>query len=366
MYGAIFLLLGLSLSRAVFCQIGQIDGAKPDILKLQAMAEGGDPLAQLSLGLAYQNGRGVQQSDAIAAEWYRKAALAGNAEAQNDLGVMYMNGWGLQKDKPEALRWYHLAVRQKNAHAMFNLGTAYYNGDGTGIDDARAYAWFLLAEDNGSVSARDAVARAEKELGPTTLIVGIDDVAEMFFKGDELNRDPDEGVRWLRKAAGNGDVHSQLVLAGTLIDGIFVPPNYVEAREWCEAALKQKSAGGALCLGDIYRKGLGTPRDPTKALALLRQAADSGIERAMMEAADMLASGEGGKVDREESFIYLVRAILDGEQSAQSKAAEVCSQMSSKEWKRTRGETKRRFHFFGDAAKLDAVLQSVQPSSVPK
>jgi TPR repeat protein len=56
------------------------------------------------------------------------------------------------------------------------------------------------------------------------------------------------------------------VLAGTLMDGIFLPPHFVEARQWCEAALKQKSATAAFCLGDLYRKGLGTPRDPTKAL----------------------------------------------------------------------------------------------------
>jgi TPR repeat protein len=364
--GAMVLLLSLSLSKTAFSQVAQTSSTKPDILKLQTMAEGGDPSAQLSLGLAYQNGRGVQQSDALAAEWYRKAALAGNAEAQNDLGIMYMNGWGVQKDKPQALRWYHMAVKQKNAHAMFNLGTAYYNGDGTEIDDARAYAWFLLAQDNGSENAKEAVQRAEKELGPTTLIVGINELAEMFFKGDELNRDPNGGVRWLRKAAEHGDVRSQLVLAGTLMDGIFVPPDYKEAREWCQAALKQKSARAAFCLGDIYRKGLGTPRDPKKALTLLRQAADSGDRDAMMEAADMLASGEAGKIERKESLIYLIRATLSGDHAAQPKAAELRAHMSDKEWKKTREEIRQRFRFFGNAGNLEAVLKSLEPSSPPK
>jgi TPR repeat protein len=241
---------------------------KPDIAKLRAAAESGDPAAQTALGLACQNGRGVEQNDALAVDWYRKAAAAGNSEAQNDLGVMYMNGWGVEKNKVEAVRWYRLAVKQKNAHAMFNLGAAYYNGDGVGIDDTRAYAWFLLAQDNGSESAADAVRRAEGQLGSITLNLGIDDLAEMYFKGDELPRDYKEGVRWLRKAAGRGDVHSQMVLAGMLMDGIGgLPPDYEEARQWCEAALKQRSAMGANCLGDIYRKGLGTPKDPTKALA---------------------------------------------------------------------------------------------------
>lgn len=74
-------LLGLSLAIAA---VSQTTNAKPDIPALQTMAASGDPSAQLALGLTYQNGRGVQQNDAVAAEWYRKAAAAGNSEAQND------------------------------------------------------------------------------------------------------------------------------------------------------------------------------------------------------------------------------------------------------------------------------------------
>jgi TPR repeat protein len=283
----------------------------------------------------------------------------------SDLGVMYMNGWGVEKDKAEALRWYHLAAKQKNAHAMFNLGAAYYNGDGVGIDDARAYAWFLLAQDAGSQTASDAVQRSERELGPTILSLGINYVVEMYFKGDDLNRDYKEGVRWLRKSAAGGDVHSQLTLAGVLTDGVDLPPDYEEGRHWCEAALQQKSAMAAYCLGTIYRKGLGVPKDATKALSLLRQAADSGITPAMEASGEMLASGEAGKGDRQQALTYLIGAILSGDQGAISRAAEVRAQMSDKEWKKTQEEIKRRFRFF-DAAKLEAALQSVQPNSSPK
>jgi hypothetical protein len=89
---AIALVLVLVLSPAVLSQTAQTQDTKSDIPKLQAMAEGGDASAQLSLGLAYQNGRGVQQNDSIAVEWYRKAAQGGVSQAQR-LGVMYMNGW---------------------------------------------------------------------------------------------------------------------------------------------------------------------------------------------------------------------------------------------------------------------------------
>ncbi len=86
----------------------------------------------------------------------------------------------------------------------------------------------------------------------------------------------------------------------------------------------------------------------------------------MEEAAEMLASGEAGKVERQESLVYFVRAILSGDKAAQPKAVGVRAQMSDKEWKKTREEMNRRFRFFGDAAKLEAVLHSLQTNSPPK
>jgi len=355
---AVVLLLVFLFSAGAFPQVQEPDNAS-DIPKLKALAENGEPSAQLALGLAYQNGRGMPQNDALAVGWYRKAAEAGNSEAQNDLGVMYMSGWGVNKDKQEAVRWYHIAAKQKNAHAMFNLGAAYYNGEGVGIDDIRAFAWFLLAEESGSTSATDAVQRAQRELRPGSVDRAMTEIAELYFEGKELNRNDQEVFRWLRKAAGHGDLHAELVLAGILMAA--VPPDYDEARQWCEAGLKQQSAMAANCLGDIYRKGLGTTKDPAKALTLLRQAADSGIAPAMVKAADMLASGEAGKTDARLALIYLVRAMLSGDNSALAKAVAIHAQMSEKEWKKVREDMKRQI--FGQGARLEEVLRSVEVGS---
>ena len=49
-------------------------------------AESGDAEAQWRLGVQYLNGRDVEQSDAEAASWFRKAAEKGNTEGQNLLG----------------------------------------------------------------------------------------------------------------------------------------------------------------------------------------------------------------------------------------------------------------------------------------
>ena len=61
----------------------------------------------------YKNGRGgLPQSDALAVEWYRKAADQGGALAQFNLGAMYASGQGVPQNFTEALRWFREAHAQ--------------------------------------------------------------------------------------------------------------------------------------------------------------------------------------------------------------------------------------------------------------
>jgi len=56
-----------------------------DVAALQEKAESGDAEAQRLLGEAFEGGTGVAKSDETAVEWYRKAALQGDAKAAADL-----------------------------------------------------------------------------------------------------------------------------------------------------------------------------------------------------------------------------------------------------------------------------------------
>ena len=77
--------------------------------------------AQYKLGVMYKNGRGVQQDNAKAVEWYRKAAEQGHANAQYKLGVMYKNGSGVQQDNAMVVEWYSKAAEQGHANAQNEL-----------------------------------------------------------------------------------------------------------------------------------------------------------------------------------------------------------------------------------------------------
>lgn len=64
-------------------------GKKISFSELKRLAEAQDASAQNELGLRYEQGDGVAQSNRKAASWYKKAAKQGFAEAQNNLAVCY-------------------------------------------------------------------------------------------------------------------------------------------------------------------------------------------------------------------------------------------------------------------------------------
>jgi hypothetical protein len=86
-------------------------------------AEVGNPAAQLELATFYDPlttpARGGFTADgARAADWYERAALAGNAEAQRKLGLLLAKGGaGLPADPPKAKTWLQQAAAQNDADA---------------------------------------------------------------------------------------------------------------------------------------------------------------------------------------------------------------------------------------------------------
>ena len=81
------------------------------------LAELGDVEAQYNLGVLYDEGAGVEQDLAVAANWYRKAAEQGFIDAQTNLGTMYYYGQGVARDYHEATKWFRLAADQGDTEA---------------------------------------------------------------------------------------------------------------------------------------------------------------------------------------------------------------------------------------------------------
>ena len=93
-------------------------------------------------------------------------AEKGNAQDQFSLGVMYNDGRGVPKDEAEAVKWYRKAADQGYALAQFGLGLMYALGQGVPKDEAEAYKWFLLAGAQGDKGAKEKISEIEGKITP--------------------------------------------------------------------------------------------------------------------------------------------------------------------------------------------------------
>ena len=113
----------LLLLNAVACEDRRADKAyvrgdyDKALAEIQSLANEGEPRAQYDLGLMYDKGQGVPQSDADARRWYELAAGQGEPRAQYNLGLMYLNGQGVQPDVVLAYYWISLSASRGNQHA---------------------------------------------------------------------------------------------------------------------------------------------------------------------------------------------------------------------------------------------------------
>jgi len=78
---------------------------------LKPLADAGNAQAQVRLGDAYAEGRGVERDAAASERWYEKAALQGDINAQVKLGAMFASGTGAAQNFNLAYVWYGTAAR---------------------------------------------------------------------------------------------------------------------------------------------------------------------------------------------------------------------------------------------------------------
>ncbi len=160
----------------------------------RSLAEDGNAYAQYNLGMMYEDGLGVAQSDTEAAKWYRKSAEQGHARGQFVVGLMHENGFGgVAQSDTEAAKWYRKSAKQGEAYAQIKLGDVYKNGLGVAQSDAEAVKWYRKA-------AEQADPIAQEKLG------------YMYKYGVGVAQSDIEAAKWYRKSAEQGhvDLHSYL------------------------------------------------------------------------------------------------------------------------------------------------------------
>ena len=82
------------------------------------------------------------EEDVEAADWYRKAAVQGNAAGEYGLGQMYLKGEGVKKDFEQAHSYILRAAGKDYLEAVVLMMEAYRTGGmGVAVDITQADAW---------------------------------------------------------------------------------------------------------------------------------------------------------------------------------------------------------------------------------
>jgi hypothetical protein len=94
----------------------------------------------------------------------REEAVSGDAKAQNKLGVYYQLGLSVEQSDTEAVKWFHMAAEQGEGEAQFNLGESYEYGRGVPVDKREALSWYRRSCDNGCRCGCRSYRKLNREL----------------------------------------------------------------------------------------------------------------------------------------------------------------------------------------------------------
>jgi len=90
---------------------------------------------------------------AKALQLWQQLANDGQPEAQVFVGLAYANGWGVKKNLEEASNWYMRAAENNNASGQFLLGLHYVTTGVNQYDVRVGIKWLKRAADNGDKQA---------------------------------------------------------------------------------------------------------------------------------------------------------------------------------------------------------------------
>lgn len=226
---------------------------------LVAQSESNNADVWLCLGDALNGGRGVDRNAQLAAQWFRRAAEAGNLRAMVRLGCLLQRHEAKDRQH-EAIHWFQRAAEQGEASAMVFLGFAYRDGRPTNLDYQKSLHWFKQAFDAGDLQA--------------TVLIG-----RLYAR--HLN-DVNEAVRWLRLAAEMGFEDSYVDLAMLHGDRRSSAYDPTESAHWYRK-VANKAGGSApralIALARAARDGQGTKQDRELARSYLEIAIQITSER---------------------------------------------------------------------------------------
>ena len=302
----------------------------------QKAAEAGNAAAQNNLGVYYRNGRGVSKNRDEAVKWFQEASRQGFHESQYNLGLSYWES-GTSQGREEGVRWFQKAAAQGNAKAQFMLGKSYSQGWGVPEDKAEAFRWYKMAAEQGHSMAQYSLA--------------------LFYeKGTGVTVNKAEARKWYQKAAENGVKWAKEKLDQMKNENVILQAarpskqtvkkeavkkedtakqmsaedwfqlgkkadnekNYSEAVKWYLKAAEQGYADAQNNLGFCYDNGKGVEKDPKQAVYWYQKAAEQGYAGAQFNLALCYKDGTGVEQDPKQKVYWYQKAAEQGYATAQT------------------------------------------------
>jgi TPR repeat protein len=285
-----------------------------EAVKLLRSAEEKDPkIAGFFLGVAYLGGSAGTPDFASAAQFWTKAAAAGSVIAQRHLGYLFEGVFGFpaQNDIKKAADAYRKAADADDAEASIRLGLLTLRHSETlGLKPADAPKWFEKAATSDNPAALFLLAQI-KEQGVEGYPADVDQARALYQKGANQDHGPSilklgfmlerglggakdeaKAIELYRKSAELGEAGAYFNLGILHQTGRGVDKDEKEAfRNFLQAGLRGFAAG-ATQAGSAYRAGAGVTPDPVAAAAWFERAATAGESNAMINIAEMMLNNQ--------------------------------------------------------------------------
>lgn len=266
-------------------------------------AEGGLAAAQHQVALAYFEGKGVTKSADQGIIWLTKAANQDIAAAQYELARRYVSGDGVDADYDQAALWFAVTLPQGYGRSFKDsfdsgkgdnyYGTAFhaylkglrYYADkdfDRALEQFKAVAKAGQKEGNtmqGVILCNKDYAKANAKKGVKALQNAASESAmasyllgAMYEAGKNVDKDINEALSYLRKAAEAGYTPAMCYLGDMYFEGRGVDKSHKQAIEYYTQAQALLTSGAAKRLASCYENGWGgLEEDEAKAEALMRK-----------------------------------------------------------------------------------------------
>ncbi|WP_377292317.1 tetratricopeptide repeat protein [Rhizobium sp. SG2393] len=344
-------------------------------LYTQALEKGNTSVVGKLGDLYYRNGAALGLDPAKAVGYYEQGAAAGDAWAKASLADVYREGKVVAPDYPKALTLYKEALEGGNTSVLSKIGNLYYrNAADLGADPKEALpllekgtadgdAWAMASLGDiyreGKIVPKDLnkaleLYTAALDKGNTSVVGKLGNL--YYRNADELKVDPAKAIDFFKQGADSGDAWAMASLADVYREGKIVPADTATASELYEksyaggnqgayvaeaamllrgtpaqqkrgltmvkAGLSQDIPGMVPVWAEAHLFGRGMPRNPQKALQILKQASAKGDVQATFRLAALYIQGYGKAIARSQTQAAKLLKSLEGKADADRIAAE--------------------------------------------